>query len=324
MAKIVLIGAGSHVFSKNLITDVLTYPELRNSTISLMDIDASQLELVTAFAKELVSQNKFPTRIESTTNRREALEGADYVFVTIRVGSQKEIEGDQDIATKYGVDEAVGDTIGPSGIFYGIRHIPVILDICHDMEELCPDAWLMNYTNPMAIISWAIQDYTRIKSVGLCHSVKNTAGVLAKYIGVPYSELSYWVAGINHMAWFLELKIHRKDAYPILREKLKDPAVYSKSDAHWAGPDNVRAKVFEAFGLFVTESSKHMSEYVPYFRKRPELFNQFNLLSNIEYRNHCFRKIGCESISDYIHSLNTRNIRLLYVCDKLTMKEKMQ
>jgi hypothetical protein len=112
--------------------------------------------------------------------------------------------------------------------------------------------------------------------------------------------------------------------HSILREKLKDPAVYSKSDAHWAGPDNVRAKVFEAFGLFVTESSKHMSEYVPYFRKRPELFNQFNLLSNIEYRNHCFRKIGCESISDYIHSLNTRNIRLLYVCDKLTMKEKMQ
>jgi alpha-galactosidase len=282
MPKIVLIGAGSHVFSKNLITDILTYPELRDSVISLVDINTAQLELITDFAKELVSQYHFPTKIESTTNRREALDGADYVFITIRVGSQQEIEGDLDITAKYGIDEAVGDTIGPAGVFYGARHVPVILDICHDMEELCPDAWLLNYSNPMAIITWAIQDYSRVKSVGLCHSVKNTAGDLARYMGVPFSEIAYWVAGINHMAWFLELKWRGQDAYPILRGKFKDPWVYSKPDAHWAGPDNVRVEVFKAFGLFNTESSKHMSEYVPYFRKRPELFKQFNLLSSIE------------------------------------------
>ena len=145
------------------------------------------------------------------------------------------------------------------------------------MEELCPDAWLLNYTNPIAIISWAVSDYSRIKNVGLCHSVPNTTAELAKYIGAPYEEVSYWVAGINHMAWFLEFKWNEKDAYPLLREKFKDPAVYSALDAHWAGSDVVRAEIFKAFGYFVTESSRHMSEYVPYFRKRPELIKKFLL-----------------------------------------------
>jgi alpha-galactosidase len=129
----------------------------------------------------------------------------------------------------------------------------------------------------MAMITWAVNDYTKIKNVGLCHSVKNTAAELAKYIGAPYEEFSYWVAGINHMAWFLEMKWRGEDAYPLLREKFKDYALYSKPDAHWAGPDVVRAEIFKAFGYFVTESSRHMSEYVPYFRKRPELIEKYKL-----------------------------------------------
>ena len=189
MAKIVLIGAGSHSFSKNLITDILTYTEFRDSTVTLMDIAAEPLALATALAMKLVKQNGFKTRIESTTDLREALKGANYVIVAIRVGGPDSSKMDKEITLKYGINEAVGDTTGPGGVFYGARHIPAILDICHQMEELCPDAWLLNYTNPMAMITWAVNDYTKIKNVGLCHSVKNTAAELARYIGAPYEEL---------------------------------------------------------------------------------------------------------------------------------------
>ncbi len=196
MSKVVLIGAGSHVFSRHLITDILTYPELRDNTITLMDIDKETLDFITAFAQRIVKQYGFGTKIESTTDRQKALEGADYVFVTIRVGDRNNSPDDRRIITKYGV-EGSPDTVGAGGVFYGLRNGQVILDICHDMEKLCPDAWLMNYTNPMSIISWAVSDYTSIKNVGLCHSVPNTSAQLAKYMGVPYNEISYWVAGIK-------------------------------------------------------------------------------------------------------------------------------
>jgi alpha-galactosidase len=277
MPKIVLLGAGSHVFSRHLITDIVSYPDLRDCTISLMDVAQEPLDLITAFARKLVQQHGFNTKIESTTNRRQALAGADYVIVAIRVGGNEATRPEKDIPLKYGIHQAIADTTGPGGVFYASRHVPAILDICQDMQELCPNAWLLNYTNPMAIISWAVSDYTKIKNVGLCHSVPNTAAELARYIGVPYSEISYWVAGINHMAWFLEYKWKGQDAYPLIREKFKDPALYSAPDAHWAGSDVVRAEIFKAFGYFVTESSRHMSEYVPYFRKRPELIEQFLL-----------------------------------------------
>ena len=257
MVKIVIIGAGNHVFSRRLITDILSYPELRDSTISLM-VDQERLDLITAFAKRLVEQYGFKTRIESTMNRRVALEGADYAIVSIRVGGLEAYKLDLEIPAKYGVIQGIGDIIGPGGVFYGLRHIPTILDICCDMEDLCPEAWLINYTNPMAMMCWAIKD------------------------GAPVDELSYWVAGINHMAWFLELKWRGQDAYPILREKFKDPSVYMREDAHWAGADIVRVKIFKAFGYFNTESSQHMSEYVPYFRKRPELLKRFKLIDPVE------------------------------------------
>ncbi len=277
LAKIVIIGAGSHVFSKNLITDFLSYPELRECTISLMDINKEALDMTTAFARKLIKQHGLGTKLESTTDRKTALEGADYVVVSIRVGGLEANKPDLLIPAKYGVKQGVGDTIGPGGVFYGLRHIPVLLDICHDMENLCPEALLINYTNPMAMLCWAMNDYSKIKNVGLCHSVQGTAYELSRYIGAPFNEVSYWVAGINHMAWFLEFKWRGKDAYPLLRQKFKDPNVYSRSDAHWAGPDIVRVEIFKALGYFNTESSQHMSEYVPYFRKRPELFEKFKL-----------------------------------------------
>jgi len=277
LLKIAIVGAGSHVFTRNLIMDFLSCPALQESTISLMDIDGAALKLTDAFAEKLVSQHKLETVVESTTDRRTALTGADYVVVSIRVGGFEANRFDIEIPAKYGVKQGIGDTIGPGGVFYGLRHIPVLLDICHDMEELCPDAWLINYANPMAMLCWAMNDYTHVKNVGLCHSVQGTAGELARYLSAPFDEISYWVAGINHMAWFLELKWRGRDAYPLLREKFSDPEVYSRPDAHWAGADIVRVEIFKAFGYFNTESSQHMSEYVPYFRKRPELFERFKL-----------------------------------------------
>ena len=161
MAKIVLIGAGSHFFSRNIITDVLSYPELRNSTVTLVGhVHQDPVELVAAFAQKMAKQHGFATKIESTMNRREALKGADYVLVAIRVGGSQAGRVDKEITMKYGVDESAGDTIGPLGVFFGLRNVPVILDICRDMAELCPDALLINYTNPLAIIGWAVSDYT--------------------------------------------------------------------------------------------------------------------------------------------------------------------
>ena len=263
MAKVVMIGAGSVVFARRLMCDILSFPELADSTITLMDIDEERLKLTTALGHKLVAQEGYPATIESTLDWREALEGADYVIVMIRVGGNYATRLDIEIPYKYGIDQAVGDTIGPGGISYGLRIIPVLLDICRDMEELCPDALLINYTNPMAINCWAMNKATTIRNVGLCHSVQGTSMRLANYIGAPYEEVCYWVAGINHMAWFLEFKWNGQDAYPLLWKALEDPAVFES--------DKVRFEIMRRFGYFVTESTRHMSEYLPYFRKTEEM-----------------------------------------------------
>jgi alpha-galactosidase len=285
MTKIVIIGAGSHVFSSRFITDIMSYPELREGTITLMDIAQGPLDLATAFAKRLVEQNKFNTKIESTTDRRKALLGADYVLITLKVGGVHHLDTERSIALKYGVDQGDMACIGSGGAFDSIRHVPPILQICHDMEELCPNALLLNYTNPMATITWSVNDYTKIKSIGLCHSVYGTAKTLSKYIDKPFEEISYWVAGINHFAWFLEFNWKGQDAYPLLREKFKNPAVYSGSDAHYAGADIVRAEMFKTFGYYVTESSGHCASYVPYFRKRLETIEQYKISSGAKYQS---------------------------------------
>ena len=295
MAKIVLIGAGSHSFSRHLIPDILWYPELRDGTLTLMDINKKSLDLIAAFARKMVEQHGFTTNIESTTDRQKALEGADYVIVSIEAGGWQPMMADLQITTKY---EAGDGWTGPAMFFSGLRQIPVLLDICHDMAELCPDAWLLNYSNPMPTICWAVNDYTHIKNIGLCHSVQSTANDLAKYLGAPSEELSYWVAGINHMAWFLELKWHGEDAYPLLREKFKDPGVYSAPDAHWGGPDVVRAELFKTFGYYVTEASWIVANAVPYFYKknRPEVLEQYKLRSLPLLRNR--EESGESSIRD--------------------------
>jgi alpha-galactosidase len=265
--KIAMIGAGSVVFAQRLSTDLLSWPELQASTIALMDADAGRLELIGALADRLVGEQRLPATIETTTDRRRALDGADYVVVMIQIGGVAAVRPDVEVPYRYGVDQAIGDTLGPGGVFRGLRTVPVLLDICRDMAELCPEALLINYSNPMAINCWAIGAATRIRTIGLCHSVQGTSRQLAGYVGVPYEELSYWVAGINHMAWFLELRRGDEDLYPRLRRAMDEPATYDK--------DRVRFEVMRHFGHFVTESTRHMSEYVPYFRRTRELAERF-------------------------------------------------
>ncbi|MBW3621799.1 MAG: alpha-galactosidase [Armatimonadetes bacterium] len=272
MAKITMIGAGSF-FCQRLLVDIMSYPELRESTIALVDINPDHLEPATRYARRVVELHGTGAKILSDTDRRAVMEGSDFVIVSIAVGgpaySGPLFHADKMIPKKYGVDQSVADTLAPGGIFRTLRVAPELLAIARDMEELCPGALMINYTNPMATLCWAIDKATSIKTVGLCHSVQGTSKQLAGYIGAPPEEIAYWVAGINHMSWFLDFKWNGEDAYPLLRQAMEDPEIYAK--------DTVRFEMFRHFDYFVTESTRHMSEYVPYFRKRPDIMEPLGL-----------------------------------------------
>ena len=260
--RIVFIGAGSVVFTRNLTRDILTFPELADCEIVLMDIDGERLARADRLLRRMVDTAGAPTRVTSTTDRRQALSRADYVVVTIHVGGTDQWEADIRVPAGFGVSQCVGDTLGPGGIFRGLRHLAVFDGLVKDMNDLCPGALVLQYSNPMAILTWRLA-LAGIRVVGLCHSVQGTARLLAEYCRVPEHELNYWVAGINHQAWFLTLEHHGTDLYPRLRRLLDD------SDALSLEP--VRLELMRRFGYFVTESSGHASEYLPYFRKRPDL-----------------------------------------------------
>ena len=272
MPKIALIGSGSD-FGRKFSLDILALPDLADLTISLMDIDEEHLRPVAAVARRAVEVHGLNARIESTLDRRKALEGADYAVASFATGGDAYngpvYASDIMIPRRYGVDQAVGDTLGPGAIFRTLRTAPVMLDECKDMDELCPDAYLLNYVNPMAMLCWIVNASTTIKTVGLCHSVQGTSMRLANAIGAPYDEVTYLVAGINHMAWFLELKWKGEGAYPLLRERMADPAV--------VGRDTVRSDLFRHFDHFVTESTNHLSEYVPYYRKSADVREAYQL-----------------------------------------------
>jgi alpha-galactosidase len=265
--KISLIGAGSVVFARRLLQDVACVPELSDATVSLMDVDEARLDVIGRFAKKLMRDAGTNIKVETTTNRRESLADSKYVLTTIRVGD--DYAKDVGIPLKYGVDQSVGDTVGPGGVFKGLRTVPVLVDICNDMEDVAPEAWLLNYTNPMAIACWAIREMTDVPTVGLCHSVQRTTQDLADYIGAPHDAVSSWVAGINHLAWFLRFEKDGQDAYPALEAAMNNPEIFAK--------DTVRFEVMRQFGYFVTESTRHMSEYTPYFRTDEKVIKEFRL-----------------------------------------------
>lgn len=269
MMKVTIIGAGSVVFARRLISDILSYPELENTIFSLTDINAERLETAKKMAESIIEKNGNVAHVQATSDRKSALVDADYVINLIQVGMHKSTLIDFEIPKKYGLKQTIADTLGVGGVFRALRTIPVVLDICKDMEEVCPGALLLNYTNPMAMLILAIQKATSIKSVGLCHSVQNTAEELASYLGIPVEELDYKVAGINHMAWFLELKRNGKDLYPDLFLAMEKDEVYAK--------DKVRFEMMSRLNYFITESSEHLSEYTPYFIKRDDLIKDYDI-----------------------------------------------
>ena len=272
--KVTIIGAGSFVFTRRLVGDILSFPEMRDTDFSFMDIDESALDMVSAWTRRLLKQVGSVGKVEATTDRRRALQDANYVIISIRVGGIPAVVRDFQITAKYGVDHSVGDTMGPGGVFYFLRNGAVIVDALKEMEEVCPEALVLNYTNPMAMNCWAMNDLTTIRNVGLCHSVQGTAFRLADYIGAPRDAVSYWAAGINHMAWYLEFQWKGQDAYPLIYKAMEDPDIYAR--------DRIKFEILEHFGAFVTESSRHMSEYVPYFRRTPELLERYELPSGSE------------------------------------------
>lgn len=259
MAKIALIGAGSLVFGKTLMADFLATPALKGSEYALMALSHKRLDKMHDFVRRMIKDNGIDAKVTATTDRREALKGADYVVVMIQAGGVAEFGQDYLIPMKYGVDNCIGDTMGPGGVFRALRHIPALLDIAKDMRELCPNAILFNYANPMAMCCWALGRVPGLQFVGLCHGVQTTMDLIASYVGVNKDEIDFTAAGINHMAWFLKLEHAGKDLYPVLKENFEKPGYYVN--------EKVRGEVMRHFGYFMTESTGHLSEYLPYFRK---------------------------------------------------------
>jgi len=319
MTKIAIIGAGGYVFPLRLVGDLLSFPELRATTLALMDIDPGRLAVTAGAARELVGHHRFPTTIEATTDRRRALDGADVVIVTFQVGGLEAYRLDVEIPRRYGLDQTVGDTLGPGGVFRFLRSAPVYRGIAADMAELCPGALLINYANPMAMSCWYLAALGA-RTVGLCHSVQGTSRMLARQLGVPYEEVNYLAAGINHQAWFLRFERGGEDLSPRLRETMArrhlrrpggnglavDRGDHSDADRgdsdYEGGAERVRTEIMAAFGFFHTESSHHASEYLPYFRKTPAMAEEF-IRQRWDYYEVCSARAEGDPVGDLLARL---------------------
>ena len=267
--KIVIVGAGSIVFTRKLLSDLLAYEEFKNVEVALVDIDTEILEVSYRMARQLNTDKKSDAIIGKYSDMRDALEGADYVINTVQIGGEEATRVDFDIPEKYGLKQTIGDTHGVGGVFRFLRTAPFLSKLVDNIEELCPDALLINFTNPMSLCMWYITSISNVRCIGLCHSVPSTMKTVSKYVGVPLEEVAYTIAGINHMAWILEFRRGKEDLYPRLREAMTDQETFMK--------DPVRFEIMKRFDYFVTESSEHMSEYVPYFLRGGDSIRDFNI-----------------------------------------------
>ncbi|MDR0718308.1 MAG: alpha-glucosidase/alpha-galactosidase [Treponema sp.] len=266
--KFVFIGAGSLEFTQGLARDILSFDSFRDAEFHLVDIHEGRLGYAAKSLEKLIKAGAYGATVHATTDRKKALSGADGVLVTILQGGVDVWRHDIEIPKKFGVDINVGDTRGPSGIFRFLRTAPVMLDIIRDVEQFCPGAVVLNYTNPMALLCSYLQKQSRVNITGLCHSVQGTAATLARWLGADPKDIWYLCAGINHQAFYLEYKWKGKDAYPLLRE-----AVLNKKEIYNEEP--VRNEMFLSLGCYPTESSGHNSEYNPWFRKRSDLIEKY-------------------------------------------------
>jgi alpha-galactosidase len=263
--KVAIIGAGSVGFTKMLVSDLLHVPEFANVEFALTDINPHNLDMIKQIIEQIVATNKLPAKVTATTNRRDAISGARYIMSCVRVGGLEAFATDVNIPLKYGVDQCVGDTICAGGILYGQRNIPVILDFCKDIREVAePGALFLNYANPMAMNTWAALAYGGVKTVGLCHGVQHGAHQIAQVLGVTDRELDYICSGINHQTWYIDVRVNgRKIEKDELVAAFERHPVYSQQE-------KVRIDVLKRFGVYSTESNGHLSEYLPWYRKRPD------------------------------------------------------
>jgi alpha-galactosidase len=263
--KITIIGAGSIVFSKTMILDILSSGR-NDIQIWLMDPSYEKITYVKRFADRVIKENGLLAKIFITNDRREAIQDANYVISIFQIGGLEATILDYKIPMKYGVDQCIGDTLGPGGIFRALRSIPVIIDLAHDIEELSPNALLLNYVNPMSMVCYALGK-TNVNYVGLCHGVQVSMDLVASYCDIPKEEINFLNAGINHMGWFLKLEHNGKNLYPLLKERFEKAEYYAN--------EKVRGEVFRHFGYFMTESTGHLSEYLPYFRKNQKTMDLY-------------------------------------------------
>jgi alpha-galactosidase len=298
--RIAFVGAGSSVFMKHIIGDILQRPALTSATVALMDINPERLEESKTIAGRMVEALGVKAKIETHTNQRSALEKADFVVVAFQIGGYEPCTvTDFEVPKKYNLRQTIADTLGVGGIMRGLRTVPHLWKICEDMMEVCPNAWMLQYVNPMAINTWAISEkYPKINQVGLCHSVQGTAEELARDLDIPVAEIRYRAAGINHMAFYLQFE-HRqkdgtyKDLYPALLQGYADGRYPKPSSWNPRCPNKVRYEMLKRLGYFVTESSEHFAEYTPYFMKegREDLIEKFGIPLD-EYPKRCVEQIA--------------------------------
>jgi alpha-galactosidase len=321
--KICFVGAGSVEFTGMLTADILGYPELRDVTISLHDIDSERLETAERVARATAAQLGAGPTVTAHLDRRAALEGADHVINMVQVGGHAATVIDHEVPARYGLRQTIGDTLGVGGVFRALRTIPVMQAIAGDMAEVCPGAWLLNYTNPMAMLCWATYAGTpQDRIVGLCHSVQNTTEQLAELVGVPLSEVSFLGAGVNHQAFILRFQRDGQDLYPLLDEAIeRDPQLERR----------VRVEMYRRLGFFPTESSEHSAEYLPWLLHDDEAIERYRLWAGeyisrseenlAEYERtrevlRAGRPLELEPSNEYapeiIHSIETGQPRVVY------------
>ena len=267
MAKVAIIGAGSIIFCKTLLNDMFATSALAGSTYALMGPTMWKLEKMKTYADNVIQKNRIDAKIYCTTDQRDALKGADYVILMFQVGGVEAFKFDYEIPFKHGVDQCIGDSLGPGGVFRCLRSAPVLISIGNDIKELCPDAYVLNYVNPMGAVCTTMGLATPMKFVGLCHGVQTTLDLIAGYTDTKKDEIDFLCAGINHMAWFLKLEKNGKDLYPLLKANMEKPEYFKN--------EKVRGEVMRHCGYFMTESTGHLSEYLPYFRKNKAALDRY-------------------------------------------------
>lgn len=285
--KIVIIGAGSTVFTPGLIADLTGSAHLSDATVALVDINPVAAQTMARYAERVAKERGVGLRVEYATDRRKVLAGADFVTVTIAVGGVRAWERDVRIPEAYGVWQTVGDSVGPGGVFRALRHVPELVAIARDMEELCPDAWLFNYTNPLTPLVRAVQKTSPIKVAGLCHGILHTREAIAHDLGIPHTELSLTAAGLNHLAWVLDLRHNGQDVYPRFRELVRGWMASPPPPSHdpYEGFQEVSARLMEIYGYYPSPGDRHVAEFFPFFLRQSDNGLAYGTQSGLDMTN---------------------------------------